>query len=434
LKEGDRFEAGTAICEVETDKATVTYDATEEGYIAKILVGTGEVKVGQPMMITVDEKEHVAAFADYKATASAAPVATPAPTPAPAHVAAAAAAPAPVAAPVAAAATSAAATGHRVVASPLARKLMRDAGMSASAAQGIVGTGPGGRIVSADVISAIAAGATSKAAAPVAAPAAGRAAAPAVVASGVPGVFQDFELSDLARAVADRQTAAKQSVPHYYLSVELNLTKLLRLREELNAASAPAKGAKGPADGGLSVLDFLVKASALAMKQVPDVNGAWMDSFVRRYEQVDVNLVMGTGAGLLTPVIRDAGALGLKAISKEIAQFEDSLFTDGQGADAALDATKLAVGTFSIHNLGMYGVKSAAPIVLTPQSCALALGAIVDTVVPAAAASPEDDNWAVAPVMVATLSCDHRVVDGAVGAQWLSALKTLVENPSSMLL
>ena len=317
------------------------------------------------------------------------------------------------------------------MASPLARKLLRDAGLSAGAAQAIKGTGPGGRVVSSDVISAIAAGVTGKAAA--AAAPAGRAAAP-VAAGGVPGVFQDFELSDLARAVADRQTAAKQSVPHYYLSVELNLGKLLKLREELNAAAAPAKGGKGAADGGLSVLDFMVKASALAMKQVPDVNAAWMDSFVRRYDQVDVNLVMGTGAGLLTPVIRDTGALGLKAISKEIALFEDSLFTDGEGADAALDASKMAVGTFSIHNLGMYGVKSAAPIVLTPQSCALALGAIVDTVVPSASPSPEGDNWEVAPVMVATLSCDHRVVDGAVGAQWLSALKTLVENPSSMLL
>jgi pyruvate dehydrogenase E2 component (dihydrolipoamide acetyltransferase) len=184
----------------------------------------------------------------------------------------------------------------------------------------------------------------------------------------------------------------------------------------------------------LSVLDLFVKASALAMKQVPDVNAAWMDSFVRRYDQVDVNLVMGTGSGLLTPVVKDVGALGLKAISKEIAAFEDALFTDGEGSDAALDTSKLTIGTFSIHNLGMFGVKSAAPIVLPPQACALALGAVVDTVVPRAAAKAGEDNWEVAPVMVATLSCDHRVVDGAVGAQWLSALKTVVENPSSILL
>lgn len=156
-----------------------------------------------------------------------------------------------------------------------------------------------------------------------------------------------------------------------------------------------------------------------------------MDTFVRRYDQVDINLVMGTGSSVITPVIRDVSNMGLNNISHEISSFEDALF-DNSGK--ALDQSKLAMGTFSIHNLGMYGIKSAAPIVLPPQTCALAFGTIADAVVPSVGAKEGEDNWKISPVMTATLSCDHRVVDGAVGAQWLSAFKLLVENPITMLL
>jgi len=180
-------------------------------------------------------------------------------------------------------------------------------------------------------------------------------------------------------------------------------------------------------------MDFLIKASALAMKQVPDVNGSWMDTFVRRYEQVDINLVVGTGAGLITPVVRDVGSKGLRSLSAELAALEDSLFSDDEGTTIK-SPVLIAPGTFSIHNLGIYGIKSAAPIVLPPQACALALGAVVETVVPRVGAKAGEENWTVAPMMVATLSCDHRVVDGAVAAQWLSAFKILVENPVAMMI
>jgi len=452
LQEGDKFDVGTSICEVETDKATVSFDATDEGYIAKILVTSGDITVGQPIMVTVEEEEDIAAFANFSladapaAAAAAATGSTTTTTTTPEPTAA-AAVPPPVSQPAVAASAPAAvsSSGERVFASPLAKKLAREAGLPlAEIAQllGGAGAGTGGRLVAADVMKAAAmprsAATTAATTASTTTTAAGSAAPPASatmdlgssISTSGSGVYGDFVLSDTARAIAARQTLAKQVVPHYYLSVELNLTQLLAMREALNATNNKSKDTQE----GLSVLDFLVKASALAMKQVPDVNGAWMDTFVRRYEQVDINLVMGAGSFVTTPVLRDVCSTGLAEVSKQIAGFEDTLFAE-EGQENELTAENAALGTFSIHNLGIYGVKSAAPIVLTPQACALSLGAIVDTVLPADADSAEGSpNWQVAPVMTATLSCDHRVVDGAVGAQWLSAFKALVENPMTMVL
>ena len=180
-------------------------------------------------------------------------------------------------------------------------------------------------------------------------------------------------------------------------------------------------------------MDFLVKAAALAVRQVPDANASWMDTFVRRYEQVDINLVMGSGIGMITPVIRDVGKKGIKALNTEMMALEDNLFADKEGM-VIKDASLLAPGTMSIHNLGMYGIKSASPIILPPQAVAMALGAVIDTVIPNVYAKPGQDNWTVAPIMVVTLSCDHRVIDGAVAAQYLQGFKALVENPAGMIL
>jgi pyruvate dehydrogenase E2 component (dihydrolipoamide acetyltransferase) len=171
--------------------------------------------------------------------------------------------------------------------------------------------------------------------------------------------YSDFELSDMSRAMAARLTATKLEVPHYYLSVELDLTKLLALRAELNTAPSSS--------GGISVTDCLVKAAALAMRAVPDVNASWMGTFVRQYEQVDVNLVMGAGSFVCAPVIRDAASKGLGGISREVQGFEDDLFADDAESSGALQSEAMAVGTFSLHDLGVYGVKSASPIVLAPQ-------------------------------------------------------------------
>jgi pyruvate dehydrogenase E2 component (dihydrolipoamide acetyltransferase) len=315
VKEGDKFEAGTSICEVETDKATVSFDAQDEGYLAKILVRSGDIKVGQPIMVTVEEASSIAAFKSYELTdvfAAPAAAAAAAPVPAAAAPAAASTPAASVSAPAAAASYSPAATGSRVVASPFARKLARDAGSSIEAiaaqlaAAGSAGTGPNGRIVASDIhraaampqvassSSAAAAASLPAAAAAVTAAASATSAAAAAVArsaqqslasSGISGVFTDFQQSEYALALAARQTHAKQAVPHYYLSVELNLANLLRARSSFNAQMAASKK-KGSAVTELSVMDFLVKAAGLAMHQVPDVNGTWMDTFVRRYDQV----------------------------------------------------------------------------------------------------------------------------------------------------
>lgn len=408
LKEGDSFEPGTAICEVETDKATVTYEAQDDGVIAKILVGTGEISVGQPIMVTVADASDVPAFSDFVlADAPAAPIATPstsAATPVPA-------APTSGSSTVAAPTPSTLSSGGRVFASPLARKLARDAGLDISL---FVGSGPGGRIVSADIAKG-----PSKTVPAVTTTASSTASSTVVVGGQVPtaGVYADFEVAEAARAFASRLVASKQQVPHFHLSVEINLEKVEAVRKEL--------------DSDLSVMDFIIKASALSMKAVPDANGSWHDSFVRQYHQVDINIVMGTGAELTIPVIRDVGSKGLKEIANEVQDFEDGIFAED---GSTLDASKIGVGTFSIHNLGMYGVRSAAPIVLPPQGCALAVGTITDTVVPNLSAKEKEDNWKVSPVMIATLACDHRVIDGAVGAAWLASFRGLLENPMSMML
>ena len=339
IKEGDKFEAGTAICEVETDKATVTNEATEDGYLAKILVGSGEVKVGQPLMVTVEDASSISSFASFTPSQSSKPVAAPAPTPVSTPVAA---TPTPIAAaPSAPSSTSSApvtSSSDRVIASPYAKKLARESSIPINL---VTGTGPKGRIIADDVLLAQKTGVKPAVTAPptptTAAPSAvGKVALPP---SGVEGVYQDFELSDLGTAIALRQTQSKQFIPHYYLSVEINLQNLMKLRASFN--SADEKGVK------LSVLDFFVRASALAMKTVPDVNGAWMDTFIRRYQQVDINIITETSQGLITPVIRDAGSIGLKSIASELNAI-DEVISKGE----SIDSNKLQIGTFAIHDLG----------------------------------------------------------------------------------
>lgn len=421
LKEGEKFSTGQAICEVETDKASVTYEATDDGFLAKILADTGELKVGAPMMITVSEESDIAAFATYTtgpAAVAATPAAAPvkAPTPSPPTAPAIAAAPTP---------TPSSQPSGRIFASPFARKLASEA--SIPIASLFPGSGPNGRVIAADVATAK----VSRPATAVATPAAPVAVTSAPVSppvAGLPltgGAFVDFAVSPMSQALAAQLTIAKQTIPHYYLSIELNLSKLMELRGQLNCALA---GAKSPVV--ISVQDIIVKAAAVAVKQVPDVNASWFEEgFVRRYEKVDVNIVMTdvNGAdGVFAPVLKDVAGKGLSQIAKEVADFQSDV--------ANKKVSDKLVGTISVHNLGIFGVRSCAPIVLPPQACALALGAVVDTVVPKANAKDGEDNWEVAPVLIATLSCDHRVVDGAVGAQYLSAFKALVENPTTMLM
>ena len=312
-KEGDALSPGDVIAEVETDKATVDFECQDSGYLAKILVpeGTSDVPVGQLVAIMVDSKEALAAFASISAASisagGAAPAAAAAASPA---AAPAAAAPAPAAA--AAPAVAAPVAGARVVASPLARRLAGEAGVPISS---LAGTGPGGRIVAADVRDAVAAGVkapraaeatAASSAAPAAAAPAPAAAAPA--ASDARSGFVDVPHSQMRRVIAQRLTASKQTVPHYTLSVDVNLDAMLALRATLNAGLG--------AEGKLSVNDFFIKASALALRKVPEVNSSWLDSGIRSYHYVDIAVAVAVPDGLITPIIRDADAKGLSAIAR----------------------------------------------------------------------------------------------------------------------
>ncbi|KAK1940458.1 Dihydrolipoyllysine-residue acetyltransferase component 3 of pyruvate dehydrogenase complex [Phytophthora citrophthora] len=410
-QEGDQISAGDVVCEVETDKAVVDYEATDDSYLAKILVqaGSGEIAVGKPIFVTVMEEEDIAAFKDFSAEAAPAVEAAPA---TPAVEAAPAASPA-TPAPAAAAPAAVASASDRIFASPLAKKIARESGAVLSV---INGSGPHGRIVKADVESALAAGTAApaaEAAAPVAAVAA--AAAPTSTAN-----FTDYPISADAQAVAQQFTQQKQEVPHYHLSTNLTLDKLLDARARLNAGRA--------AEEQLSVTDFIVRAASLAMRKVPDANSSWKGSFIRQFNDVNVNLMVSSSAGgVVAPVLTQVNRKGLDDISKEI----QAAVTKAD--DGAFEAADLANGTFTISNVGQFDVQSLAGIVRPEQACLLGLGTIEKKVVPND--DPDAEQiYKYAQVMTATLACDHRVIDGAVGAQWLASFKELVEDPLKMIL
>ena len=279
----------------------------------------------------------------------------------------------------------------------------------------IVGTGPDGRIIADDVRefdpSTVA----------VATPAEGAPAQAAMTAAApIPGVgYTDYPLSDSAKETAMRLAQSKRNVPHYYLTVDVTMDELLKLRSTLSGAIGE--------ESNLGVYELIIKAAAKSMKAVPSANASWMDSVVRVYDSVDVNVVVGTGDNLYTPVIRDCGAKGLKGISDELNAAVTAV------EEGELSSEFASMGTVTIMNLGMYGVKSCAPIIREPQAVALAVGALENRIVPND--DPDSEEiYKESVMMTATLSCDHRVVDGAVGAQWLSAFKNHLESPSTLML
>jgi pyruvate dehydrogenase E2 component (dihydrolipoamide acetyltransferase) len=234
----------------------------------------------------------------------------------------------------------------------------------------------------------------------------------------MPGAgYTDYPLSVSAQETAAALTHSKQNVPHYYLTVDICMDSLLTMRSSLNKSLGD--------DRQLGTYELLLKAAAAAMKACPSANASWMDSVVRVYDSVDINVVVGNGDALYTPVLRNVGKRGVASISEDLTKFVAAT----EGEDLSDDF--LAMGTFTVMNLGMYGIKSCAPIIREPQACALALGAMENRIVPS---DNEEELYKESVMMTATLSCDHRVVDGAVGAQWLSAFKSHVENPNTILL
>jgi pyruvate dehydrogenase E2 component (dihydrolipoamide acetyltransferase) len=405
--EGDTVKSGQVLCEIETDKATMEVEAVDEGVLAKILVpgGAEGVKVNAVIALIAGEGE------DAKAVASGGPAAAAAPKAAAPAVATAAA----PAAPVAAVAPAAASSGARVIASPLAKRMADQAGLDLSK---IAGTGPGGRIIKHDVESAVSGGGAKKSA-PVAASAG--APAPVAVSSAALaaiGPHKLVPLSTMRKVIARRLTESKQQVPHFYLTVDCEIDKLLAGRASLNARSPE----KGPGAFKLSVNDFIIKAVAVALRQVPNANASFSDDGMLLWDNVDISVAVAIPGGLITPIIRDADKKGLVDISNTMKDLAV------RAKDGKLKPEEFQGGTFSISNLGMFGIKDFAAVINPPQGCILAVGAGEQRAV------VKNGALAVATVMSVTLSVDHRVVDGSVGAEFLAAFKKIVEDPLTMLL
>jgi pyruvate dehydrogenase E2 component (dihydrolipoamide acetyltransferase) len=412
-KEGDTVESGDILAEIETDKATMEVEAVEEGILGKILVpdGTEGVAVNAPIALLLEDGEDASALEGAAAPAPA-PAATP---PVPEAAAPAPASPEPLpAAPAAAPAPQSAPSGDgsRIFASPLARRMAVQAGIDLAAVQG---SGPGGRIVKHDIEAAMSGGARPP---PAAAPPAATSAAPAPAPQPLDGAsYREQPNSGMRKVIAQRLSEAKRDIPHFYLTMDCELDRLLALRKDLNARSPEGEGAYR-----VSVNDFVIRAASLAMRQVPNVNASWTDSAIRLYDDIDISVAVATPGGLITPIIRKADNKGLAAISSAMKDLAS------RARDGKLSPEEYQGGGFTISNLGMFGVKEFSAIINPPQSAILAVGAGEQRPV------VKDGALAIATVMSCTLSVDHRSVDGALGAQYLAAFKKLIEEPLTMLL
>ena len=423
VKEGDTVKSGDILAEIETDKATMEFEAVDEGRIGKILVPEGSegVKVNAPIAVLLGEGEKAgdvdisAAMKDIGAAVKAEAPKAEAPKTAP-KAPAKAEAPK-VETPKAAPTPAAAASGNRIFASPLARRIAATKGIDLAA---LAGSGPRGRIVKADVDNAT----------PGAKPA-GAAVAPKAEAVGAgmavaplpdaklfykAGEYEEIPHDSMRKAIARRLTSAKTLIPHYYLSVDCDLTALMATREALNAAAGKNAAYK------LSVNDFVMKASAMALMKHPDVNASWTETSILRHKHADVGVAVALDFGLITPIIFKAETKGLAEISNEVKALA------ARAKEKKLKPQEYEGGSFSVSNMGMFGIKSFTSIINPPQSCIIAVGAGEERAV------VKNGKVEVATMMTITMSCDHRVVDGATGARFLKTLKQFIEEPASMLL
>ena len=396
-KEGDKIKSGDVIAEIETDKATMEVEAADEGTLGKILVpeGTEGVAVNTVIAMLLEEGE----TANDLGAAPAVPSPTPSPEgrgsdPAPAMTVTAKLPPVP--------------SGARVFASPLARRIAAEKGIDLSK---ITGTGPHGRIVKADL---------DKSALPSGRGLGEGAAKPS--SSGIDAkkqsdllgmAYTELPNNNIRKVVASRLLESKQTVPHFYLTVDCLIDDLLAARERLNAEG---KGAYK-----LSVNDFVIKAAAMALKAYPAANVAWTDDAILQYDSADISVAVATPNGLITPIVKAAETKGLRAISEEVKDLA------ARAREGKLKPVEFQGGTFSVSNLGMYGIKDFGAIINPPQACILAVGAGIQQPV------VKDGQLAVGTVMSVTLSVDHRAVDGAVGAEFLQIFKRYIENPVGML-
>ncbi len=434
-KEGDNVTAGDVLAEIETDKATMEVEAVDEGVLGRILVvdGTTGVLVNAPIAILVEAGESVPNTngTTHTAEAEQSPVSGPSAPGAPPSGPAAGSLPATAVPATAVPATAVPVplpSGHdhvaRVFASPLARRMAQQAGLTLDS---IRGSGPNGRIIKVDVEAASAHLAVKAAPAsvqvpapptqsppPSAAPTPAPVARPVIIA----GKHTLVPHTTMRRVIARRLTEAKQTVPHFYIVADIEIDALLKLRADLNARSAK----DGSGAFKLSVNDLVIKAAAVALRRVPAANASWTEDGIAQYEDVDISVAVATEGGLITPIIRRADQKGLGAISGEM---KDLAIRARAGK---LKPDEFQGGGFSISNLGMYGVKSFSAIINPPQGGILAVGA--------GELRPVVRDGAVVPAMVmtSTLSVDHRVIDGAVAAEWMAMFKAIMQDPLSLML
>ncbi len=431
VKEGDTVSSGDVLAEIETDKATMEVEAVDEGVIGKILIGEGteHVAVNKPIAVLLEEGEDNSALEGFEGggvqpaaatpeTQTPTPTAGPAPEPEPATSSQPTAAPA---------SSTSNGQGGRVIASPLARRLARDGNLDLS---GLKGSGPNGRIVKQDVEKALAGGAAP--AAPAAEATSAGQVMPATMPSSAsipamaddeilalyePGTYEVVPHDNMRRIIATRLTQAKSTIPHFYLSLDCRLDALLAARQRLNAMSAP----EGPNAFKISVNDMIIKAMAMALQKVPDANATWTEQGVLRHRSSDVGVAVAIDGGLFTPVIRHGEVKSLSEISNEMKDLA------GRARNRRLAPHEYQGGTTSISNLGMMGIKSFDAVINPPHSSILAVGAGEKRPI------IKNDSIEVATMMSCTLSCDHRVVDGALGAELLDAFKGFIEEPVTML-
>jgi len=407
-KEGDEVKSGDVLAEIETDKATMEVEAVDEGFLAKIVVGDGSDGVAVNAVIGI--------LTEHKGDTLDAPKETPAP-------AAPKAAEPPKEVPTAVETTAPPAAhehadhGERIFASPLARRMAKQAGIDLAT---IKGSGPNGRIVKADLDAAPAKAAPpadTKVAAPAAAsPAPKPATAPQQTVITAP--HKKLPNSSMRKVIAKRLLESKQTVPHFYLTSDIEIDALLKLRAELNAKSPK----EGPSAFKLSVNDLVIKACAVALRRHPMVNSTYTEEAIIQYDDVDISIAVAIPDGLITPIIRKADQLGLAAISNAMKDL------GARAKSGKLKPEEFQGGGFSISNLGMFGIPAFSAIINPPQSAILAVGAGEKRAV------VKNDAIVIATMMTVTLSCDHRVVDGALGAEFLATLKGIIEDPLSLML
>lgn len=399
VKEGDKIKSGQVIAEIETDKATMEVEAVDEGVFGKILVpaGTEGVKVNQAIALLLEDGEDKAALASYVPKAGAAPAPQEAVKTEEKKETAAPAAASPNAA------LQTQNSSDRLKASPLAKRVAASEGVDL---RFVSGTGPHGRIVKDDVLKAASMG--------------GACGKGRILRN--PTEFTKIPNNNMRKVIARRLTESKQTVPHFYLTVECELNKLLEVRKELNFEAESVAGKDKKPAYKLSVNDFILKATGMALKKVPSANASWTDEAVLQYNNVDISVAVAIDGGLITPIVKNADQKDVIAISNEMKDLA------ARAKAGKLSPEEFQGGGFSVSNLGMFGVKQFAAIVNPPQGCILAVGAGEDRAV------VRHGKIEIRNIVDLTLSVDHRVVDGAIGAQFLQALKHYIESPSLLLI